>query len=48
MPFTLWSYCGWAMVPLAALVAFVLLGIEEIGVYIEEPFSVIVSVRSSA
>ncbi|KAJ9511283.1 hypothetical protein QJQ45_017130 [Haematococcus lacustris] len=40
LPFTLWSYCGWAMVPLTALISFVLLGIEEIGVYIEEPFSV--------
>uniref|UniRef100_A0A7S0S469 Uncharacterized protein n=1 Tax=Chlamydomonas leiostraca TaxID=1034604 RepID=A0A7S0S469_9CHLO len=40
MPLTLWPYCGWCMVPLAALISFVLLGIEEIGVYIEEPFSV--------
>ncbi|EFJ42121.1 hypothetical protein VOLCADRAFT_97891 [Volvox carteri f. nagariensis] len=41
LPFCLWSYCGLAMVPIAALVAFVLLGIEEIGVYIEEPFSIL-------
>ncbi|GLC46904.1 hypothetical protein PLESTB_001282500 [Pleodorina starrii] len=41
LPFSLWSYCGPAMIPIAALVAFVLLGIEEIGVYIEEPFSIL-------
>uniref|UniRef100_A0A7R9YYD9 Bestrophin homolog n=1 Tax=Chlamydomonas euryale TaxID=1486919 RepID=A0A7R9YYD9_9CHLO len=41
MPFSLWGYCGWAMVPITALVSFVLLGIEEIGVYIEEPFSLL-------
>ncbi|GLI65099.1 hypothetical protein VaNZ11_008540 [Volvox africanus] len=41
LPFSLWSYCGLAMIPIAALVAFVLLGIEEIGVYIEEPFSIL-------
>lgn len=40
VPFTLWNYCGWAMIPFTALISFVLLGIEEIGVYIEEPFSV--------
>ncbi|EFN57136.1 hypothetical protein CHLNCDRAFT_34835 [Chlorella variabilis] len=41
MPFTLWDAAGWAMVPLAMTVAFLLLGIEEIGVMIEEPFSVL-------
>mmetsp|Transcript_4928 Transcript_4928/g.11675 ORF Transcript_4928/g.11675 Transcript_4928/m.11675 type:complete len:406 (+) Transcript_4928:143-1360(+) len=41
IPFTLWPYAGWAMVPLAALVSFVLLGIEEIGIFLEEPFSVL-------
>ncbi|GAX86200.1 hypothetical protein CEUSTIGMA_g13614.t1, partial [Chlamydomonas eustigma] len=35
LPFSLWQYCGWAMVPIAGLISFVLLGIEEIGVYIE-------------
>lgn len=29
------------MVPIAAIISFVLLGIEEIGVYIEEPFSLL-------
>ncbi|MEW5318591.1 MAG: hypothetical protein WDW38_009804 [Sanguina aurantia] len=41
LPFSMWGYCGWAMIPIAALVACVLLGIEEIGVYIEEPFSIL-------
>ncbi|KXZ46637.1 hypothetical protein GPECTOR_42g848 [Gonium pectorale] len=41
LPFCLWPYCGPAMIPIAALIAFVLLGIEEIGVYIEEPFSIL-------
>ena len=31
----------WASVPASALVAFLLLGIEEIGVAIEEPFSIL-------
>ena len=31
----------WACVPASALVAFLLLGIEEIGVAIEEPFSIL-------
>jgi len=29
------------MLPIAGLISFVLLGIEEIGVYIEEPFSLL-------
>ena len=41
LPFSLWQYCGWAMVPIAGAISFVLLGIEEIGVYIEEPFSLL-------
>ncbi|PSC67989.1 Mitogen-activated kinase 14 isoform A [Micractinium conductrix] len=31
LPLTLWESCGWAMLPLALLIAFLLLGIEEIG-----------------
>ena len=31
LQFTLWDSAGWAMVPLIAIVAFLLLGIEEIG-----------------
>lgn len=41
LPWSMWSYCGWAMVVVMGLIAFVLLGIEEIGVYIEEPFSLL-------
>ena len=41
MPFTLWKSCGWAMIPATSVIAFLLLGIEEIGVQIEEPFSIL-------
>ncbi|KAI7839791.1 hypothetical protein COHA_006590 [Chlorella ohadii] len=41
LPFSLWESCGLAMIPVAALVAFLLLGVEEIGVQIEEPFSIL-------
>lgn len=35
LPLILWEGCGWATIPLMALIAFLLLGIEEIGVSIE-------------
>ncbi|KAF8068414.1 hypothetical protein HT031_002103 [Scenedesmus sp. PABB004] len=41
LPLALWGLCGWGSVPMTALIAFVLLGIEEIGVSIEEPFSIL-------
>eukprot|EP00887_Chlorella_sp_A99_P003463 scaffold7.g3463.t1 len=41
LPFSLWDSLGWAEVPLSVIVAFLLLGIEEIGVSIEEPFSIL-------
>ncbi|GAB4816315.1 hypothetical protein N2152v2_003361 [Parachlorella kessleri] len=41
LPFELWGSCGWAAIPLSSLIAFLLLGIEEIGVSIEEPFSIL-------
>ena len=41
LPFTLWRACHWAMVPAAVLIAFLLLGVEEIGVQIEEPFGIL-------
>ncbi len=41
LPFTMWSPCGWATIPSAVILAFVLLGIEEIGVQIEEPFVIL-------
>lgn len=41
LPFTLWRACHWVMVPAAVLIAFLLLGVEEIGVQIEEPFGIL-------
>jgi putative membrane protein len=38
LPLALVQYFGWITVPVTFLVAYVLLGIEEIGVEIEEPF----------
>jgi putative membrane protein len=40
LPMALVQYFGWITVPVTFLVAYVLLGIEEIGVEIEEPFGV--------
>jgi hypothetical protein len=41
LPFTLWDSCGWATLPITGIVSFLLLGIEEIGVSIEEPFTIL-------
>ncbi|KAI3434870.1 hypothetical protein D9Q98_002924 [Chlorella vulgaris] len=41
LPWSLWDTCGLLMIPVTAMVAFLLLGIEEIGVSIEEPFSIL-------
>lgn len=41
LPFALWPDCGWAVVPVEVVVAFLLLGIEEIGVQIEEAFGIL-------
>ena len=46
LPFGLWDTAGkywnhWLTVPETALLAFFLLGIEEIGIQIEEPFSIL-------
>jgi predicted membrane chloride channel (bestrophin family) len=41
MPFTLWHAYGWGSIPASAAISFLLLGIEEIGVQIEEPFSIL-------
>ena len=38
LPMALVHYFGWVTVPVTCLVAYILLGIEEIGVEIEEPF----------
>jgi len=41
LPFAMWGTCGWATVPLTTLVAISLLKIDEIGMQIEEPFSIL-------
>lgn len=41
LPFALWDSCGWGMVPLTVAISLLTLGVEEIGVTIEEPFSVL-------
>ena len=46
LPFSLWpvmqnSWNHWLVVPTSAMIAFFLLGIEEIGMQIEEPFSIL-------
>lgn len=41
LPVCLWSKIGWGVVPSSALIAILLLGIEEIGVEIEEPFGIL-------
>ena len=38
LPLSLVSTCGWATIPICAIMSFLMLGIEEIGVTIEEPF----------
>ena len=39
LPISLWPVCGWLTVPTTALIAFCMLGVEKIGVMIEEPFT---------
>ncbi|KAL4853499.1 hypothetical protein ACK3TF_005521 [Chlorella vulgaris] len=41
LPLGLWSACRWGTVPLTIVISFLLLGIEEIGVAIEEPFGIL-------
>jgi predicted membrane chloride channel (bestrophin family) len=41
MPFTLWHAYGWWTIPASVAIAYLLLGIEEIGVQIEEPFAIL-------
>ncbi|KAI8467194.1 MAG: Bestrophin, RFP-TM, chloride channel-domain-containing protein [Monoraphidium minutum] len=41
LPFALVGSCGLATIPICAITAFLLLGVEEIGVSIEEPFSIL-------
>ena len=39
LPAALFPVCGWYTVPVSAVIAFLMYGIEHIGVFIEEPFS---------
>ena len=41
LPLALWQPCRWGMVPVCVMISFLLLGIEECGVAIEEPFSIL-------
>ncbi|MEW5313383.1 MAG: hypothetical protein WDW38_004954 [Sanguina aurantia] len=41
LPLGLWDKYHWAMLPVTALIGFLLLGIDEIGVQIEEPFGIL-------
>eukprot|EP00884_Botryococcus_braunii_P014354 jgi/Botrbrau1/2291/Bobra.101_2s0114.1 len=41
LPLQLWDSCKWGAVPATLLISFLLLGIDEIGVMIEEPFSIL-------
>lgn len=41
LPFALFTSMGFYAVPAVALIAFLLMGVEEIGVQIEEPFSIL-------
>ncbi|KIZ01923.1 hypothetical protein MNEG_6035 [Monoraphidium neglectum] len=41
LPFTLWPVYYWMSIPLSGLFAFLMFGIDEIGVQIEEPFGIL-------
>ena len=41
LPFAIVGDCGWLTIPVQAFIATALLGIEDLGVQIEEPFSVL-------
>lgn len=41
LPLGLYDTCGWATIPLSVVITFLLLGIDEIGVQIEEPFGLL-------
>jgi putative membrane protein len=38
LPFTLWAAYSWFSILLSGIFAFLMFGIDEIGVQIEEPF----------
>jgi hypothetical protein len=41
LPLALYPTWDWATVPVTTIIAFLLLGIDEIGVQIEEPFAIL-------
>ena len=41
LPFALWDSAGWAVIPITSLLSYLLLGIDQIGVQIEEPFGIL-------
>ncbi|GLC69357.1 hypothetical protein PLESTF_000820400 [Pleodorina starrii] len=41
LPLGLWERYHWSMLPVIALIGFLLLGIDEIGITIEEPFGIL-------
>lgn len=41
VPLVFWKSCGWFGLPASIAVAFTFLGIEEIGVTLEEPFYIL-------
>ncbi|KAK9846556.1 hypothetical protein WJX81_006513 [Elliptochloris bilobata] len=41
LPFSLWEVYGWASPALQAIISFLLIGVENIGIQIEEPFAVL-------
>lgn len=41
LPLALWPVISWASVPVVGFMALLLLGIEEVGIQIEEPFGVL-------
>ena len=41
LPLALWQIMGWATVPGMFLITYILIGIEETGVEIEEPFCIL-------
>jgi hypothetical protein len=41
LPFALWDICGWASPVVEGVITFLLLGIENVGIQIEEPFHIL-------
>jgi len=41
LPFGLWAFCSWLTIPIMAVLCFLLVGIENIGVQIEQPLIVL-------